>query len=91
MFGMHYKENFRNLRQLKKDRHPFKSRENFFISLEGKKKKIVGKKISDYDLHQYRLKLQTRLRYERKIFLLKMFISVILIFVFLYGLIIFIF
>jgi len=91
MFGMHYKDHFRNLKQLKKERHSFKSREKVFISLEGKKKMGSGKQISEYDLRQYRIRLQKRLRQEHKVFVIKMMIGMLIIGGLLYGLTILIF
>jgi len=80
MFSMHYREVFRNLSLLKKNRHPFKSGEKYFISLEKEKKRFKGKNISPEELIKYRKKLIKRLRRERLILLLKIISALILIF-----------
>ncbi len=85
MFGMHYKDYFRNLKWLKKERHIFKSGEKYFISLENKKRYLSGRSLSSAQLLLYRKKLRERLKRERRWFLLKMLLGVLILSGIFYG------
>jgi hypothetical protein len=85
MFEIQYKDYFRNLKWLNKERHRFKSGEKYFVSLQNEKKNFRQKNFPDFQLHLYHKKLKKRLQRERKLFMIKMLLAILILTGVFYG------